>query len=189
MIRFSFNIGCFESKVILKRRKKKKQTCQIKMLYREQTFSPRAFHSELQQQTNSQHSRLEPAIRDAQKLAQNVFPPWSRRHIGKREDPGDEVDCVIVAFSSPEPLSLIPNHVTKKRRALRTTMCFSGRKNVLRKLLRILIAGSRRAFLTVFDCVCLSLRVLTKTDWNAQGLNVFSSKSLFTLVWFLFFVA
>ena len=52
------------------------------MLHREETFAPRAFHSELKQQTNtvkhSQHkenSRLEPAIRDAQKLAQNVFPP------------------------------------------------------------------------------------------------------------------
>ena len=47
------------------------------MLYREQTFAPRAFHSELQQQTNTvRKARLEPAIRDAQKLAQNVFPPW-----------------------------------------------------------------------------------------------------------------
>ena len=49
------------------------------MLYREQTFAPRAFHSELQQQTNTvntqKKARLEPAIRDAQKLAQNVFPP------------------------------------------------------------------------------------------------------------------
>ena len=32
---------------------KQKQTCQIKMLYREQTFAPRAFHSQLQQQTNT----------------------------------------------------------------------------------------------------------------------------------------
>ena len=46
------------------------------MLYREQTFAPRAFHSELKQQTNTvRKARLEPAIRDAQKLAQNVFPP------------------------------------------------------------------------------------------------------------------
>ena len=48
------------------------------MIYREQTFAPRAFHSELQQQTNPvthRKARLEPAIRDAQKLAQNVFPP------------------------------------------------------------------------------------------------------------------
>ena len=48
------------------------------MLYKEQTFAPRAFHSELQKkQTQSTHrkARLEPAIKDAQKLAQNVFPP------------------------------------------------------------------------------------------------------------------
>ena len=47
------------------------------MLYREQTFAARAFNSELQQQTESTHmkARLEPAIRDAQKLAQNVFRP------------------------------------------------------------------------------------------------------------------
>ena len=52
------------------------------MLYREQTFAPRAFHLELQQKTNTvntssthRKARLEPAIRDAQKLAQNVFPP------------------------------------------------------------------------------------------------------------------
>ena len=78
MIRFSFNIGCSESKVIFKRRKKKNKR-QIKMLYREQTFAPPAFHSELQQQTESTHmkARLEPAITDAQKLAQNVFPPWT----------------------------------------------------------------------------------------------------------------
>ena len=48
------------------------------MLYREQTFAPRALHSELQEQrntVNAQKARLEPAVRDAQKLAQNVFPP------------------------------------------------------------------------------------------------------------------
>ena len=38
MIRFSFKFGCSESTV-------KKQTCQIKMLYREQTSAPRALHS------------------------------------------------------------------------------------------------------------------------------------------------
>ena len=58
MIHFSFNIGCSESKVIFKRRKK--QTCQIKMLYREQTFSPRAFHSELHQQTNTVNTQKSP---------------------------------------------------------------------------------------------------------------------------------
>ena len=52
------------------------------------------------------------------------------------------------------------------------------------------IAGSRRAFLWLCSTVCLFVtdRVLTKTEWNAQGVNVCSSKSLFTFVWFLFFV-
>ena len=47
------------------------------MLYSEQTFAPRALHLELQQQTQSTHRKahFEPAIGDAQKLAQNVFPP------------------------------------------------------------------------------------------------------------------
>ena len=52
-----------------------------------------------------------------------------------------------------------------------------------------LIAGSRRAFLRV-DCVGLCLfvteRVLTKTEWNARGVTVCFSKSLFTFVWSLF---
>ena len=74
------------------------------MLYREQTFAPRAFHSELQQQNkHSQHqggwsthrkARLEPAIRDAQKLAQNVFPPWR----------GDHVNSVPDLAASPQTL-------------------------------------------------------------------------------------
>ena len=58
MIRFSFNIGCSESKVIFKRRKK--QTCQIKMLYKEQTFAPPTLHSELQQQTNAVNTQKSP---------------------------------------------------------------------------------------------------------------------------------
>ena len=74
------------------------------MLYTEQTFAPPAFHSELQQQNkHSQHqggwsthrkARLEPAIRDAQKLAQNVFPPWR----------GDHVNSVPDLAASPQTL-------------------------------------------------------------------------------------
>ena len=47
-------------------------------------------------QTQSTHrkSRLEPAIRDAQKLAQNVFPPWSPKPIA------------FLSFPLPSPLSL-----------------------------------------------------------------------------------
>ena len=79
MIRFSFTIGCSESKVIFKWRKENKQ---IKRLYKEQTFAPRAFHSVSVRNLKSQSvrkARLEPAIRDAQNLAHNVFPPWKSR--------------------------------------------------------------------------------------------------------------
>ena len=48
------------------------------MLYREQTFAPRALHSE-QTQSTHRKARLEPAIRYAQKLAHDVFPLW--RHV------------------------------------------------------------------------------------------------------------
>ena len=43
------------------------------------------------------------------------------------------------------------------------------------------IAGLRRAVLCVY-CVCLSLRVLTETEWNVRGANVCS----FLFVWFFF---
>ena len=68
----------------------------------------------------------------------------------------------------------------------------SGRKNVLRKLLRVLYrmlkAGFSVCWLSSTVCLFVTERVLTKTEWNAQGVNVCSSKSLFTFVWFLFFV-
>ena len=56
-----------------------------------------------------------------------------------------------------------------------------------------LIAGSRRVFSVCWLCstVCLFFteRVLTKTaEGNVQGVNVCFSKSLFTFVWFSFFV-
>ena len=48
-----------------------------------------------------------------------------------------------------------------------------------------LIAGSRRAFLCVDrvrPCLFVTERVLAETEWNAQGVNVCFSKSLFTFV-------
>ena len=87
MIRFDSNIDSPELKVIFKWRNinnNKKQ--RNKRLYKEQTFAPRVFHSVSGSQNshrttqtnavNRQKTRPEPAIRDAQKLAQNVFPPW-----------------------------------------------------------------------------------------------------------------
>ena len=68
----------------------------------------------------------------------------------------------------------------------------SGRKNVLRKLLRIPYRRFKAGFSVCWLCstVCLFVteRVLTKTELNVQGVNVCFSKSLFTFVWFLFFV-
>ena len=71
---------------------KNKNHTKVKRLFEEQTFTPCAFHSVLvrtlsvtnkQTVEHSQHklsthrkARLEPAIEDAQQLAQNVFPPW-----------------------------------------------------------------------------------------------------------------
>ena len=86
MIRFSFNIGWSESKVIFKWRKTK--ATHKKKAFREEKVHTLCISFSLSQnslcekQTNSRtrstHRKacLEPVIRDAQKLAQNVFPPW-----------------------------------------------------------------------------------------------------------------
>ena len=66
---------------------KNKNHTKVKRLFEKQTFTPCAFHSvsaktlsvtNKHSRTRPTHkkARLEPAIRDAQKLAQNVFPPW-----------------------------------------------------------------------------------------------------------------
>ena len=57
----------------------------IKRLYKEKTFAPRVFHSvsvrtlterhKKKTQSTNRKARLEPAIKDAQTIAQNVFPP------------------------------------------------------------------------------------------------------------------
>ena len=53
----------------------KKQQQQQKSLYEEQTFAPRVFHS-VSVRTLTERDKQTQAIRDTQKLAQNVFPPW-----------------------------------------------------------------------------------------------------------------
>ena len=73
MICFYSNIGCSESKVIFKWRKNNNKN--KKSLYKEQTFAPRVFHS-VSVRTLTERDKQTQAIRDAQKLAQNVFPPW-----------------------------------------------------------------------------------------------------------------
>ena len=100
MICFSFNIGCSESKVIFKRRKKN-QTCQIKMFYREQTFAPRVFHSELQQQTST------------------VNTPWAcdkgcaeacaERFSALNTEPHRPIDHLVPGPTRPRPFS-VPTH-------------------------------------------------------------------------------
>ena len=69
--------------------KKQQQQRQRKRLYSKKTFTPRVFHSVAVRTLTEQHrttqtnkvtnrkASLEPATRDAQKLTQNVFPPWS----------------------------------------------------------------------------------------------------------------
>ena len=76
------------------------------------------------------------------------------------------------------------------RKQFESCVPIQGGKTFCASFCASFIAGSRRAFLCVDCTVCLFVteRVLTKTEWNAQGVNVCSSKSLFTFVWFLFFV-
>ena len=69
----------------------------------------------------------------------------------------------------------------------------SERKNVLPKPLRIPYRRLKAGFFVCWPCsmVCLftvTERVLAESEWNAQGVNVCFSKSLFTFVWFFFFV-
>ena len=84
MIRSSFNIGCSESKVIFNWRKTNKNNNKkrIKRLYR--PLQGANVRTSCISQTNTvdgqsthRKARREPAIRDAQKLAQDVFPPWT----------------------------------------------------------------------------------------------------------------
>ena len=72
---FLLYIGCSESKVIFKWRKNNSNKNKKKSLYKEQTFAPRKFHS-VSVRTLTERDKQTQAIRDAQKLAQNVFPPW-----------------------------------------------------------------------------------------------------------------
>ena len=75
MICFYCNIGCSESKVIFKWRKNSNNNKnKKKTLYKDQTFAPRVFHSVLVR-TLTERDKQTQAIGDAQKLAQNVFPP------------------------------------------------------------------------------------------------------------------
>ena len=68
----------------------------------------------------------------------------------------------------------------------------SGGKNVLSKLLcmpyRRLKAGLSVCWPCSTVCLFVTERVLTKSEWNTQDVNVCFSRSLFTFVWFLFFV-
>ena len=62
---------------------------------------------------------------------------------------------------------------------------FQGGKTFCASFCASLIAGSRRAFLCVDRvrlCLFVTERVLAETEWNAQGVNVCFSKSLFTFV-------
>ena len=83
MIRFYANIGCSECKVLFNWRKKKTTTTTNKNALQENvrtswiSFSlSQNSHRTTQTQSTNRKARIEPVIRDAQKFAQNVFPPW-----------------------------------------------------------------------------------------------------------------
>ena len=103
------------------------------------------------------------------------FPPdfFAHKH-GRR---------VIVLYLNMAAVTSCENDLSGRVRV-------SGRKNVLRNLLRILYRRLKAGFPVCWLCstVCLFVteRVLTKTEWNAQGVNVCYSKSRFTFVWFCF---
>ena len=93
-----------------------------------------------------------------------------------------------------------PTHLREKpwgrgcaRGSPRMDLCFRAEKRSAQASAHPLSQAQGGLFcvLKCVDCtVCLFVTetVLTKTEWNAQGVNVCSSKSLFTFVWFLFFV-
>ena len=69
--------------VTKKQQQQQQKQKQIKRLYKEKTFAPRVFHSvsvrtlterHKKTQSTNRKARLEPEIRDAQTIAQNVFP-------------------------------------------------------------------------------------------------------------------
>ena len=77
MIHFSLNIGFSESKVIFKRRKKANMSNKNALQganFGTSCTSLRTPATNKQTQSTRRKARLEPAIRDAQKLAQSVFP-------------------------------------------------------------------------------------------------------------------
>ena len=59
----------------MKKQQQQQQKQTKKSLYKEQTFAPRVFHS-VSVRTLTERDKQTQAIRDAQKLAQNIFPPW-----------------------------------------------------------------------------------------------------------------
>ena len=79
MICFYSNIGCSGSKAIFKWWKKNNNKNQKKSLYKEQTIAPRVFHSVSVRTLTERHKQTQ--AMDAQKLAQNVFPPWKTERL------------------------------------------------------------------------------------------------------------
>ena len=111
---FHLYIGCSESKVIFKGRKNNKNNIKKKRKKKALQTSTRSKRSHLEHFT-SNHSqqaqstrpvitkaRLEPAIRNAQKLAQNVFPLWTFRGRPKAEATSDEAWVTIKTWQKPE---------------------------------------------------------------------------------------
>ena len=105
-------------------------------------------------------------------------------HMSPRYGHGILVSGYSVLTAVNWPYCECPLAQCKRCGLCKTRLRHSWRKNVLRRLLRTLIAGSRRAFLCV-DCVCLLLEFWMKCTRCERLLPV----KHFYLKCLLFFVA
>ena len=76
MICFYSNIGCSESKVIFKWRKNNNNDKKQKKAFTRSKRSHLVYIHSVSVRTLTERDKQTKAIRDAQKLAQHVFPPW-----------------------------------------------------------------------------------------------------------------
>ena len=139
MIHFSFNIGFSKSKVIFKRRKKANMSNKNALQGAKFGTSCISLRTPARNK-QTQEARLEPAIRDAQNLAQNVFPPWNQARISRREDSYFFL-LYVVYFCFPCPIWLLnvdwkayvaifrsaDEKKEKKEYSTRTEVGFNGR--------------------------------------------------------------
>ena len=127
MIRFSFNIGCSESKVIFKRRKKANmsnknalQGANVRTSCTSLDQNSSDNSSNKQTQSTHRNACLEPAIRDAQKLAQNVFPHRNSTVTSSKKQENEKPEMCLMFFS-------MRRHYTTKFRYVAVILVFFQR--------------------------------------------------------------